>query len=124
MLEPNPATRRPGAELLVDALARHTDHLAELLLGDRDRMSLRLGFALLAQAQQGAGKASGQVAQDDLFQLVAGRAQSFAEQLDEFHRQRWLAAHEGKELAPVDDEKLAIGVCGGVGRSWLVGQNR
>src|SRR5258706_7353651 len=37
VLEPNPFARGPGAQLLVDALARHADHLADLLLGNGDR---------------------------------------------------------------------------------------
>lgn len=114
MLEPDPAAYRPRAELLVDALARHPDHLADLLLGDRDGAPLRL--VLVAQAQQRAGQTAGQVLQDNLLDLIAGPAQSFAKQLDELHRKRRLAAHERNELAPVNDEQLAIGVGGGIGR--------
>ncbi len=64
---------------------------------------------------QRAGEPARQVLKNDLFDLVAGPSQPRAKQLDEFHRQRRLASHEGKKFAAVDDKDFAIGVCGGVG---------
>ena len=98
VLEPHPIAAGPGAQLLVDALAGHADHLADLLLGDRDGPALRgRNVSLFRQAKQRAGQPSRQVLQDDLFDLIAGRSQPLAEQFDELHRQRGLSLHKGDE---------------------------
>jgi hypothetical protein len=95
VFEAQPVAHRPRPQLLVDALARHADHLADLLLGDRDRSTGAFEFAFFGQAEQRAGKPPRKILKDDLFDLIAGPAQPPAEQFDEFHRERRLAVHEG-----------------------------
>ena len=114
MFEANPVASSPGAQLLVDALAGHADHLADFLLGDRDGAAALRRLVPLGETDQGAGKPARQILQDDLFDLVRGPAQPRTQQFDEFHRQRRLAPHEWQELAAVDDENLAIAVGGGI----------
>src|SRR4029077_17056566 len=116
MLEPHPAARSPGSQLLVDAFARHPDHLADFLLGDRDDASLRRVLVLVAQAKQRARETARKVLKDDLLDLIAGPAQPPAQQCDQLHRDRRLAAHEGNEFASVNGEELSIAVSRGVGR--------
>src|SRR5690348_4257122 len=64
VLEPHPAPRGPGSQLFVDALARHADHLADLLLRDGDGLPLRFELPLLGQAEQRAGQPPRQVSQN------------------------------------------------------------
>src|SRR5579863_7645755 len=110
VFETNPATGRPGAQLLVDAFAGHADHLADFLLSDRDRAATLRGLMSFREANQRAGEPARQVLKDDLFDLVAGPSQPAAKQLDELHRQRRLASHKRNEFTAVDDEDFAIGV--------------
>src|SRR5436190_22886711 len=113
VLETYPIAAGPGTQLLVDALAGHADHLADLLLRDRDGSALRGRGVLFGQAKQRTGQPSWQILQDNLLDLIAGRSQPLAEQFDEFHRQRRLGLHKGDELAPVDDKEFARAVCDG-----------
>jgi hypothetical protein len=124
MLEPNPFARGPNPQLLVDALPGHADHLANFLLGNGDRPPFGMELAPCGQGEQRAGESARQIQQDDLFDLLAGPSQPRTEQLDEFHRQRRLASHKRQEVAAVNDEDFAIGICGGVGRPPLSRKHR
>src|SRR4051812_925722 len=64
MLQTHPVATGPGTQLLVDALSRHADHLADLLLGDRDGPALRCGRVLFGQPDQRTGQPPRQVLQD------------------------------------------------------------
>src|ERR1700680_852176 len=124
VLEADPAACRPDPQLLIDALARHADHFADFLLGDGDGPAAARDLVLFGQANERAGEPARQVLKNDLLDLIAGPAQPRAQQFDEFHRQRRLAAHERNEFAAVDDEDLAIGVGGGVGGPRLLVEER
>src|SRR5215469_6539414 len=56
VFEADPAARGPGAQLLVDALARHADHLADFLLGDRDGLTCGVELAPFSKAKQRTGE--------------------------------------------------------------------
>ena len=125
VLEPNPFARGPNPQLLVDALPGHADHLANFLLRNGDRPPFgMMELAPCGQGEQRAGESARQIQQDDLFDLLAGPAQPRTEQLDEFHRKSRMASHEGQEVAAVNDEDFAFGICGGVGRPPLSGKHR
>src|SRR6185437_7237394 len=47
MFEPNPATRSPDPQLLVDAFPGHADHFADFLLRNGNRSAARRGLVLL-----------------------------------------------------------------------------
>src|SRR5437016_7454647 len=85
MFEANPAPGGPGPQLLVDALPGHADHLADFLLGDRNRTAW-LKLALFRQTDERAGEPARQILKDDLFNLLAGPAQPPAKQLNKLHR--------------------------------------
>ena len=113
--EPDHAGSPPITQLLVDALPRHPDHLADFLLGNGDGPASGRELVLVGQTNERAGEPPRQVLENDLLNLVTGPPQPRAKQLDELHRQRRLASHEGNKLATVDDEYFAIGVGGSVG---------
>src|SRR5258708_15690297 len=108
MLEADPVACRPGSQLLVDAFAGHADHLAELLLGNSDGSASLRELVFLGQTKKGAGQPARQILKDNLFNLITGRSQPRAEQLDELHRQRRLASHKGKTIAAINDINFAM----------------
>jgi len=75
VFEADPVPHRPGAQLLVDALAGHADHLADFLLGDRDGQAVLGCLVPLGEPNQGTGEPPRQILQDDLLDLVGGPAQ-------------------------------------------------
>ena len=124
VFEANPAAPSPNPQLLVDAFPGHADHLADFLLRNGNRPPARHVLVLLGQTNQRAGEPARQILQDHLLNLVAGPPQPHAQQLDEFHRQFRLIAHEGKKLAAIDRENFATGIRRCVGRSCLPIENR
>src|SRR6185312_10690872 len=103
MLKSHPIPSRPRTQLLIDALACHTHHLADLLLGDCESAAAGVELALLGEAKQRARQSTGKILQDHLLHLLTGPTQSRAEQFDEFHGQCRLTLHERKEVAAIDD---------------------
>src|ERR1700733_1708452 len=87
VLEANPVAGRPNPQLLVDALPRHPDHLADFLLGNGDGPASGRGLVLVGQTNERAGEPPWQVLENDLLNLVTGPPQPRAEQLDELHGQ-------------------------------------
>src|SRR5262249_47838633 len=114
-LEPNPAALDPCPQLLVGALARHADHLADLALGDGRLARRRRALHAPGQLQQGLCQARRQVKKRDVLHLLAGAAQLRAENLDELEHHVRLTAQEGNEVAPLDDDELAVGHGGRIG---------
>src|SRR5262249_48496352 len=108
-LEPNPPALGPCPQLLVGALARHPDHLADLALGDGRLARRRRALYAPGQLQQGLRQASRQVQERDVLHLLAGAAQPRAENLDELEHHVRLTAQERNEIAPLDDDELAVG---------------
>src|SRR6185312_15320524 len=85
VFEANPVAGSPSTQLLVDALARHADHLTDLLLGDRNGPAGGLELTFLSEAEQRAGEPARQILQNDLLDLIASPAQSVAQKFDELH---------------------------------------
>src|SRR6266540_3017256 len=115
-LELYPAALFPRPQLLVGALARHADHLADLALRDR-RLALCRGplFARARQLQQGLCQAGRQVEERDVLDLLARVAQPRAENLDELEHHVRVAVEQGdfaEHLALakyVEHDVLALG---------------
>src|SRR6266540_4877431 len=114
-LELYPAALFPRPQLLVGALARHADHLADLALRDRRLAPCRGPLFAPGQLQQGLRQAGRQVEERDVLDLLARVAQSRAENLDELEHHVRLAAEKRNEIAPLDDDELAVGHGGGIG---------
>src|SRR5262245_8962502 len=72
VLQPDPVARRPRPQLLIDAPARHADHLADFLLCDENGMAFGAGLVLFDQAQQSARKSPRQILQNDVLDLISG----------------------------------------------------
>jgi hypothetical protein len=120
----NPFAQGPRPQLLVDALACHADHFADFLLRNRNGAPFGVKLALLGQTEQRAGKSPRQILQNELLDLIACLPNPRAQQLDELHGERWLAADEGEKVAAVNDENLANGVRRGVGAPRMSIQQR
>jgi hypothetical protein len=96
----DPAALRPRPQLLVGALARAADDLADLALGNR-HLALRPGPVLiLRQLEQGLRQPGRQVQERHVLHLLAGAAQPRAEDLDELDGHVGMVAEERYEVAP------------------------
>src|SRR5262249_33234751 len=113
--QPNPTALGPCPQLFVGALARYADHLTDLALRDRRfACGCRTVFGR-GQLQQGLRQAGRQIQECDVLHLLAGAAQPRAEDLDELEHHVGLTAEKRNEVAPLDDDELAVGHGGGIG---------
>src|SRR6516165_6335781 len=80
-LQVNPTLFGPGAQLLVRALARSADNLADLALRDRDCARRRGGLRLLRQPEQRFCQSARQIEEGELLHLLGRAAQPRAEYL-------------------------------------------
>src|SRR5215471_14926605 len=114
-LEPNPTALGPRPQLFVGALARYADHLTDLALRDVCFASSRRTVFGLRKLEQGLRQASRQIKKCDVLHLLAGPTQPRAQNLDELEHHVGVTAEKRNEVAPPDDDELAVGHGGGVG---------
>src|SRR4029077_4589596 len=106
-LEPNPAALGPYAQLLVRALTRLADDLADLALGHGALPPGRGAGLGRRQLEQGLRQPGRQVQERHVLHLLAGPAQPRAENLDELEHHVGMTAQERNEISAFDDDELA-----------------
>src|SRR5581483_3644076 len=104
-LEPHPFALLPLAQLLVRALARHADDLADLTLCDRNPAARAVG----GEPQKRLGKARRHVEKQHILDLLAGMAQSRAQNLDQLHGELGPRREQRDEVAAIDQHQRAFG---------------
>jgi Bacterial extracellular solute-binding proteins, family 3 len=114
----------PNTQLLVDAFARHPDHVGEIHLGDGDLALLPASGIGIDKAHECLGETARQVEEHDLLRLLGGPAQLRAQYLDDPERDFRILAHQRQKIPALNDEQFAVRHRGGVGGAGVAVQER
>src|ERR1051326_4135701 len=92
----------PGAQVLVRALTRQADDVAQLPLGDANPAWDDRRFSAAGQLQQGLGQPNRQAHVHEVLDLLAGPADAGAEDFNALQRDIRFPAEQRDEIASVD----------------------
>jgi len=115
----------PVAQVPIGPLAREPDYVAELLLRDRDtRLTISDRALHFGEPQQSFGDGARRVAETEVLDLFGGASQALTDDLEELHGDHRLIHEDLQEVAPIQDDEIAVGDCGCVGGARLAVQQR